>query len=132
MNLYDPIVTYRALVMPKHLNAANRLFGGQMMAWMDEAAALFVMCKTNSTDIVTAKVSEVVFNKPVVQGDFLSFKAHIEKVGRTSLTIKITAIKRTIGELPRTIPDEPVCQCEMVFVTIDPQTGRGVPHGLQE
>ena len=93
-------VTYRRLVMPKDLNAANRLFGGTMMAWMDEAAALYVMCQTNSCNIVTRKVSEIEFTKPVSQGDFLSFEAEITNIGRTSLTVKITAYRKYIGPIP--------------------------------
>lgn len=128
------IESYRVLVMPKHLNAANRLFGGQMMAWIDEAAALFVICQTGSQHIVTAKVSEVVFNHPVSQGDFLSFHTVVSKVGRTSLTIWVTVHKNEFAEDlegNKIKTTAKVCQCQMVFVTIDPVTGQPKPHGIK-
>lgn len=127
-------VTARHLVMPKDLNPANRLFGGQMMAWLDEAAALYVMCQTGSQNIVTAKVSEVSFDKPVIQGDFLVFYADLVKVGTSSLTVRVTVFKKEFGH---TLDDKligvnsKVCACEMVFVTVDPETGKSKPHGIK-
>ena len=49
---FEPVEGYTKLIMPKDLNAANRLFGGQLMAWFDEAAALYVMsiAKTHNVE----------------------------------------------------------------------------------
>ena len=37
--------SYRKLVKPEDLNAANSLFGGTLMAWIDEACVLYAMCQ---------------------------------------------------------------------------------------
>jgi acyl-CoA hydrolase len=125
-----PVTTFRKLVKPKDLNPANRLFGGQMMAWLDEAAALFVMCKTGSSNIVTLKVSEVLFEEPVKSGDFLSFDAVVESKGRTSITIGLQVWKKEFKNNKTIVEHTSVCKCSMVFVTIDPETGKPIPHGI--
>jgi len=124
----EPITTFRKLVMPKDLNPANRLFGGSMMSFLDEAASLFVMCQTGHSNIVTLKVSEVLFKQPVKQGDFLTFDARVTGKGTTSLTIEIKVFKKEFEKTPN--GSILVCECSMVFVTIDPETGKAIPHGI--
>lgn len=125
-------VTYRRLVMPKDLNAANRLFGGQMMAWIDEAAAMYAMCVTQSKNIVTKKISEITFDYPVCQGDFLVFSGYTIATGRTSITVQINVLRKDIGiNVIGLAPRTQVASCQMIFVTIDPETGKPVPHDLE-
>ena len=114
--------------MPKDLNPANRLFGGQMMAWIDEAAAMYAMCQSRSHHIVTAKVSEVNFVHPVIQGDFLEFEAELGRIGTSSFVVGITVHKKdysTSGDYRIK-----VCDCALTFVTIDPATGKSTAHGM--
>ncbi|MEY2986848.1 MAG: hypothetical protein RJB13_369, partial [Pseudomonadota bacterium] len=59
------------LIMPSDLNAANRLFGGRLLEWVDEIASLFCMTQLCRKQIVTKKISEVIFNEPADQGDVL-------------------------------------------------------------
>jgi len=77
-----PTMTYRKLVMPGDENPAKRLFGGRLMQWADEAAALFAMCQMRTSSIVTLKMSEVLFKNPAVSGDILEFWTKLKKVGR--------------------------------------------------
>lgn len=125
----EPIVTFRKLVMPKDLNPANSLFGGTLMAWLDEAAAMYAICQTGSENIVTLKVSELLFLEPVKQRDFLVFEASTIKIGRTSLVVHIEVFKKDIKNDNNKIK---VCSCDMVFVTVDPETGKPVPHGISK
>lgn len=124
---FEPIESYRKLIMPKDLNAANRLFGGQLMAWFDEAAALYVMCVAKTQNVVTLKVSEVLFKEPMLQGDFLIFKTSLVAKGKSSLTVQVEAYAKNIQDSDK---NRLVCHCEMIFVTIDPETGKGIPHGI--
>jgi acyl-CoA hydrolase len=124
-----PVITFRKLVMPRDLNPANRLFGGQMCSWIDEAAALFVICKTGNSNNVTLKISELIFKQPVMSGDFLSFEACVVDKGKTSLTVDIKVFKKEFPG-PELFGQTLVCECSMVFVTIDPLTGKSIPHGL--
>ena len=120
---------YRRLVMPEHMNHGDRLFGGVLMAWLDESAALYAICQMKSRNVVTLKVSEILFKESVESGDFLIFNATTNKIGNTSLTIGLEVIKKGIGD---DIPDVTVITCEFVFVKIDSETKKPVPHGLKK
>lgn len=124
---FEPVEGYTKLIMPKDLNAANRLFGGQLMAWFDEAAALYVMSIAKTHNVVTLKVSEVLFKEPMLQGDFLIFRTSLVAKGKSSLTVQVEAFAKNIQDSNK---NRLVCHCEMVFVTIDPETGKGIPHGI--
>lgn len=119
-------LTFRKLVMIGDLNAANSLFGGQLMKWSDEAAALYAMCQMKTQKIVTLKVSELLFLKPIKSGDFLEFYGSTLKVGKTSFTVKLEVIRKKIEDDSR----EDVFSCEMIFVSVDDQ-GNSVPHKAQ-
>lgn len=122
----NKIITSRHLVMPKDLNPANRLFGGQMMAWIDEAAAMYAMCQARTQYLVTAKVSEVNFTEPVEQGDFLTFEAEMIKVGTKSFTVCVTVKKKYVD----TGYEKEACHCFLTFVTVD-RSGTTIPHGIK-
>jgi acyl-CoA hydrolase len=47
------------LIMSGDLNAANTLFGGRLIQWVDEAASVYVMELLRTHHIVTKKISEV-------------------------------------------------------------------------
>ena len=55
------IVT-RHLVMEKDLNYHGNLYGGTMLAWLDESSALFVMESIGYTNFVTAGMENVRFD----------------------------------------------------------------------
>ena len=59
----------RRLVMPEHLNSANRLFGGRLLAWIDEEAYIFAKCQLKAANLVTRYISEISFVAPALQDD---------------------------------------------------------------
>ena len=122
-------MTYRRMVKPEDLNPANRLFGGRIMEWVDEAVAMYAMCQMNTKHLVTKKVSELLFCKPVFQGDVLQFWVKNKEIGSSSLTIDCKVKRKVIGEQ---IPSDEVLTCELVFVAIDPKTGKSTPHGMKK
>lgn len=137
-----PIMTYRKLVMPEDENPAKRLFGGRLMQWADEAAALYAMCQMRTKSIVTLKISEILFKNPAQCGDILEFWTQTKRVGKTSLTVECVVTRKQIG-IPLTAPQAPlpedgsylgdpagiILSCEFVFVAID-TGGKPVRHGL--
>ena len=112
----NPVMTYRRHVKNEDLNAAGSLFGGRMMEWCDEAAALYAFCQMKTMKIVTKKVSELLFNEPVKLGDIVEFYATTVKEGKSSFTLKLEVVRKTVG---KTISTKNVLSCEMVFVAID-------------
>lgn len=119
------LISHR-LIMTADLNAGGKLFGGKLLAWVDEAAALFCMVQLGTRHIVTKKISEVIFNEPAQPGDILEFHCRTKSIGRTSITVECVVPTKKISkdDVIRNI-----VHCELVFVAID-KNGRPVPHGI--
>lgn len=109
-------LVYSRLVRPEDLNPAHRLFGGRLMEWMDESAALFVIKTLKTSKVVTLKVSEVLFKEPVVNGDILDFKAAVKGIGNTSISIQVEVQKHILNDSANR---RVVATCDLVFVHID-------------
>lgn len=109
------VLAAQRLVMYSDLNAAGRLFGGRLMAWLDEATAMAAMRVMRTKRIVTKKFGEVVFDAPGLLGDLVEIWCRPEREGTTSLTLDCRAIVRTISpESTRQISSSKV-----VYVALD-------------
>lgn len=112
------------LIMSADLNAANTLFGGKLIQWVDESAAVFVMELLRTHNIVTKKISEVLYNEPTKIGDVLEFLFRVKSVGNTSITVECVVHSKEIDH------DDTlriILNCDLVFVKID-KLGRPVAH----
>ncbi len=110
----------RRWIRPNDLNAANRLFGGQLLCWIDEEAAIYAACQMKHQTLVTKYISEIDFMAPAKTGDVVEFGLEVTDAGRTSLTVKCQVRKKGSQESIITIE-------RMVFVAVD-ASGRPVPH----
>ncbi len=81
-------LTLRTLAMPGDANAAGDIFGGWVMAQMDLACGIAAAERAKGR-VVTAAVKEMEFVMPVKIGDTLCVYSSIERVGRTSMTLRI-------------------------------------------
>ena len=111
------------IVMSKELNAHGNLFGGIMLAWIDEAAALYAMEKIAYTNIVIVHMDDINFKYPRRNGDIIQIYAAIEKTGKSSLTIKTMCI--SINNKSR-VKNE-VINCKVTFVCLD-SGGKPFPY----
>ncbi|HEY0124419.1 MAG TPA: acyl-CoA thioesterase [Rhizobium sp.] len=110
----DMELTLRTLAMPADANPAGDIFGGWVMSQMDLAA--FVRANEAAAGrTVTVAVHEIVFKKPVKIGDTLCVYTRIEKIGRTSITLKIEAWTRRHYEESR----DKVTEAVFVMVAVD-------------
>ena len=114
----------RKLVKLEDLNPRGTLFGGQLLKWIDEEAAIYAMCQLDTKDIVTKFISEVNFVSPAYQGDVIKIGVEPVNFGRTSLTLKITVVNKDTGAVIVEID-------KMVFVSLDKE-GKPFPHGKTE
>jgi acyl-CoA hydrolase len=112
------------LIMSGDLNAANTLFGGKLIQWVDEAASIYVMELLRTHNVVTKKISEVLYNEPTKIGDVLEFLFRVKIVGGTSLTVE--CIVRT-KQIDHDDTMRIILNCDLVFVKID-KLGRPVAH----
>lgn len=115
--------------MYEDLNSAGTIFGGKLAAWIDEGTAIYASCQMNARRIVTAKISELVFNQPAKLGDMLEIWCKVKHPGRTSITIETIVTRRSFADDPAKPdsilnhyvlkPESEICRCELVFVCVD-------------
>lgn len=114
----------RKLIKPQDLNAHGTLFGGAVLAWIDEEAAIYVTCQLGKGNIVTKFMSEIDFVSSGKLGDIIEIGMETVEFGRTSITIRCEVrqkfTKTTIIKIDR-----------IVFVHVD-EDGRPLPHELTQ
>lgn len=118
--------SYRRIVMYEDLNSAGTIFGGRLVAWIDEGSAIYASCQMNARRIVTKKISELIFNQPARLGDMLEIWCKVAKAGKSSLTISVLVTRRSFSDDPAHMsgesgPQGEICRCEIVFVSVDEQ-----------
>ena len=77
------------LMLPNQANGSGNVHGGEIMKMMDNAAGTVAM-KYSKGDVVTARVDELMFHKPVMIDAFVSCTAEIVFVGNTSMEVLVT------------------------------------------
>lgn len=110
--LGEPVI--RTIAMPADTNPAGDIFGGWLLAQMDMAAGS-VAARRSRGRCATIAVDGMSFLRPVFVGDELTLYGSIERVGRTSMRIRVEAWRR-----PRVETEcERVTQGVFTFVAID-------------
>lgn len=78
----------RKWVKPEDLNPNGSLFGGKLLAWIDEELALYSIIQLENNRIVTKHMSEINFRSSARQGDIVEIGIDVVKFGTTSLVLK--------------------------------------------
>ncbi|MCV6607822.1 MAG: acyl-CoA thioesterase [Campylobacterales bacterium] len=111
----------RGRAYPSDLNHNGNVFGGFIMAKMDKAASIAVDGVVRC-GAVTVSVSDLVFKKPVHNGDIFTVYTEIKKVGKTSITVFVDVeVRNHVSGIEYT-----VTEAEFKFVTVD-EVGNSVP-----
>lgn len=79
----------RQVMMPMHLNPDGAIFGGQILALIDQAAYVEAL-RQAPRKYVTVAFKGVEFHKPVCVGDVLSLFAKTLRIGRTSINVHVS------------------------------------------
>src|SRR5215217_6385619 len=95
----DRVPAIRVLLLPKDTNAYGTIFGGVILSHIDLASAIEAR-KIAPHHYVTKAMHEVEFHEPVHLGDIVSFYTETVRVGRTSVTVRVTVEAECWGELP--------------------------------
>lgn len=77
------------LVLPPDTNHLQSIFGGKVLAYIDEIAAITAM-KHSNTAVVTASIDSVDFLSPAWAGDVLELEAVVSSTGTSSMEIFVT------------------------------------------
>ncbi|MCX6235062.1 MAG: acyl-CoA thioesterase [Bacteroidetes bacterium] len=104
------------------IGVSGNLFGGTMMAWLDEAGATLACSLCCTPNMITLKMEEVLFKKPVKVGQHIRIYGKAERIGRTSLTLFLEA--RLFDFLLK--EEDPVCSTRIIFVKINDE-GTAIP-----
>ncbi|TPW29302.1 acyl-CoA thioesterase [Pararhizobium mangrovi] len=114
-------LTLRTQAMPSDQNAAGDIFGGWVMAQMDLASGMRA-AEAAGGRVVTAAVNEMAFAMPVRVGDTLCVYTSIERIGTSSITLKVEAwAKRYLDDHRDKVTD-----ARFVMVALD-ANGRPTP-----
>jgi acyl-CoA thioesterase YciA len=78
----------RKWVKPEDLNPNGTLFGGRLLQWIDEEAALYTIVQLENTKIVTKFISDINFQDKAKQGDIIEIGMDVVKFGKSSITLR--------------------------------------------
>ncbi|KAF1024135.1 MAG: putative acyl-CoA thioester hydrolase [Paracidovorax wautersii] len=118
----DKELVLKVIPMPGDCNANGDIFGGWVMAQVDLAGSV-IPARYTGGRFATVAVNEFVFKQPVRVGDLLSFYGHVERIGRTSITVRIEVFAERMHDQGRVIK---VTEAQLTYVAIDEQ-GRPRP-----
>ena len=111
----------RKWVKPGDLNPNQTLFGGRLLQWIDEEAALYAIIQLENTKVVTKYISEINFISAPQQGDIIEIGIVATHFGNSSITLKCEVRNKVTQKMILTID-------KLVFVNLDAH-GNPLPHG---
>lgn len=116
--------TTRKWVRPEDLNANGTLFGGSLLKWIDEEAAIYAMLQLGNKRVVTKIISEINFVASAIEGDLVEMGLVATKFGTTSITLR--------AEVRNMITKKSILTVDrIVFVGLD-EAGKPFAHGFTE
>ncbi len=111
----------RKWVKPEDLNANETLFGGRVLAWVDEEAALYSIIQLENKRVVTKYMSEINFMSTATQGEIIEIGIEVVKFGKSSLTLNCEVRNKMTQETIVTVDN-------IIMVNLD-ENGKPLPHG---
>jgi acyl-CoA thioesterase YciA len=110
------------ICMSNEIGIHGNMFGGDMMSLIDESGAVYACQICDTPRMVTIKIDELLFKKPVKIGNLLKAYASVKEFGRTSVTLYIEVRKHNVytGE------QDVVTHTHIKFVRIDDE-GNPIP-----
>jgi len=120
MNKMELISTH--FVKTQDVGYHGNLFGGVMLAWLDEAAAAYAAQVADTPRMVTKHIASLTFERPVRPGQIIKIYGNVKKIGKTSLILNIEARRHSVYNGTQRV----VVNTQMTFVRIDGD-GEAIP-----
>jgi acyl-CoA thioesterase YciA len=111
----DKELVLRVIPMPSDANANGDIFGGWIMAQVDLAGSVLPI-RLSKGRVTTVAVNQFVFKQPVSMGDLLSYYATVERVGNTSITVRVEVYAE---RNPADMQVVKVTEAHLTYVAID-------------
>lgn len=119
----ERIPAIKVLLLPKDTNVFGTIFGGVILSHIDLASAVEAR-KSAARRYVTKAMREVEFHEPVFLGDVVNFFTETVRVGRTSITVRVSVeAERWGGGQGERVK---VTEAEVVLVAVD-EAGHPTP-----
>ena len=122
----ERVPAIKVLLLPKDTNALGTIFGGVILSHIDLASAVEAR-KAASHRYVTKAMHEVEFLEPVFLGDIVSFYTETLRIGRTSITVRVSVEAERWGAGHG--EKVKVTEAEVVLVAVD---SGGKPTPIRE
>ena len=91
----ESLTEQQYLIRPTHINHYGRLFGGQLIYWIDELAGIVAMRHSGAT-VTTAAIDNLQFKAPAYTGDMIVLQGMVTYVGRTSMEIRVDTYREAL------------------------------------
>ncbi|MFN3756558.1 MAG: acyl-CoA thioesterase [Flavobacterium sp.] len=114
----------RKWVKPEDLNANGTLFGGKLLSWIDEEAALYSIVQLENHKVVTKYMSEINFINKAKQGDIVEIGIDVVKFGTTSLVLR-SVVRNMMNK-------ETIISIDNITMVNLGDDGKPAPHGKTE
>jgi len=111
----------RKWIKPEDLNPNGTLFGGSLLRWLDEEAAIYAIAQLGNSMVVTKYMSEINFVSSARQGDIIELGIYATTFGRTSITLSCEVRNKITRKSILTVE-------KIVFVNMG-DDGLPKPHG---
>lgn len=98
----DTFVEQTYLIMNKHINGYGRLFGGQLLQWIDETAGI-VSKRFSESEVTTAAIDNLNFKEGVYLNDVVVLIGRITHVGTTSMEVRVDTYVEALSGMRRMI-----------------------------
>ena len=112
----------RVSLLPRDTNPHGTIFGGVILSYLDQAGAIEAY-RHGAGAVVTVAMDKVVFHSPARVGDLLSLYGELVRVGRSSITVKVTV---EAGHPVRTPSPRRITEAVITYVNVD-ENGRPTP-----
>jgi acyl-CoA hydrolase len=111
----------RKWIKPEDLNPNETLFGGRLLEWIDEEAALYAIIQLENPRTVTKFMSEINFRSSAKKGDIVEIGLEVTHFGKTSLTLACEVRNKMTREVIISID-------KIIMVSLD-EDGNPSAHG---
>ncbi len=114
----------RKWVKPEDLNPNGTLFGGRLLEWIDEEAALYSIVQLENNKVVTKYISDINFLGSARQGDIIEIGIEVLNFGKSSLTLRC--------EVRNKMTRVTILSIEKITMVNLNNDGKPSPHGKTE
>ena len=108
------------ILLSQHINGSSRLFGGQLMQWIDVVAAVAAR-RHAGRNVTTASIDTLHFKAPAYANDTVVLIGKVTYVGRTSMEVRVDTFVESLDGARRMIN-----RAYLVLVALD-ENDRSTP-----